>query len=217
MIRGKLPKKKLTKGPRPKPSPSTSNPSFAVDTIDPLDEDAISRFANFFPTLSRKTVVKQLEEHEYDTDQATESLCSIADNRYNPKHTTAPSFPLDSPVYAQPTTTMPRTTKGTSRTTSSSHTFAPAPALNVPPGKKVSAIYANRKSLGGGGGGAYGEGSTQQPLPRKVAKKEIVKMDSDSDDEEDFADEGGRGKRGIQKWSRDEDQEEKDALVSMVS
>lgn len=88
---------------------------------------------------------------------------------------------------------------------------AAAAAAAPPPVKKQSAIYANRRSLGDGLGGADGQGAVGKERKKKSRHAD---SGSDSGGEDDYG--GGGRSKGMSRigLERDEEKDEREAVVS---
>ncbi|KAL7411147.1 SNF2 family N-terminal domain-containing protein [Mrakia frigida] len=167
---------------------------------------SITRFANKFGGLSLLKVTRVLTENDFDALKSERVLRKMEQDKMG---TTARSASSSKPLVVQP----PPKNK-------SSHQPIPESPLAQSQsqrkgGGEHSAIYANRKSLGGGGDATPKSERRQQKKEKTTEKKS--KKDESGSEEDDGSDESGGdygtgGKRGMAKWERDEEKEERDAL-----
>jgi hypothetical protein len=162
------------------------------------NDDAITRFANKFGSLSRTKVHDVLKRNNFNAEKSTAMLKQMENLKLNSR--AGSSKPLVVPA--------PRKKSPPPRVASP----PPPPSQSQRRGVE-SAIYANRKSLGGKGASGALDGT---PKVKKEKRKE-QKQDSGSEDDGNESDEYGGKKRAIAKWERDEEKEEADALVSSSS
>lgn len=177
---------------------STTKSSSSSGGLIPNNERDITMFANRFGSLSRRKVEETLIKHKFDADKSRAVLQQMQSLKMARR-----GGPVD-PVVVPSRKRSP----------------APRAASPEPPSATQtqrrgheSAIYANRKSLGGYGASGVPDGS---PKKAKKEKRREQKQDSNSDSDESESDEYGGKKRAIAKWERDEEKEEEDALVSWI-